>query len=190
MRHAVLKNTGRIILLIIILTVRSYAADLPSAISIKHEVSVFPKQAYVGEPVLLRYCLTYSGIRNIRVNGMEQQPVAKGFIIKKVDEGISDKDLTLKTKVHQMTFVLIPTEKGLFETGAGSIIITADTEGGFFDRTQQKRIVFPQEMVQVLPLPANGRPDSFKGAVGKFKISMEKYESGAKLFEAKKKRYK
>lgn len=186
MRHAVLKNTGRIILLIIILTVRSYAADLSSEILIKPEVSVSPQQAYAGEPVLLRYYLTYSGIRNIRINGMEQQPVAKGFIIKKIDESISDKKIASETKVHLMTFVLIPAEKGLLETGAGSIVITADTVSGFFDKTQRKRVVFPQEKVQVLPLPANGRPDSFKGAVGKFKISVEKYESGAKLYEEKK----
>lgn len=186
MRHAVLKNTGRIILLIIILTVRSYAADLPSEILIKPEVSVSPQKAYVGEPVLLKYYLTYAGLRNIRIHGMEQQPDAKGFIIKKIDKSISDKDLASETKVHLMTFVLIPAEKGLLETGAGSIIITADTVSGFFDRTQQKRIVFPRKKVQVLALPAKGRPDSFKGSVGQFKISMEKYEPGAKLFEAKK----
>ena len=293
MRHAVLKNTGKIILLVIILTVRSYAADLlseirdskialgettilsfrvsgknqdispiqipvvpglsiaysgvqtnfestngrssysktimftvtggksgkytippftlningteqktsqitivvtrelasnrkPGDISVKPEVSISRKKAHIGEPVLLRYYLTYSGIRNIRVNGIEKQPVAKGFIIKKIDESISDKDFGSETKVHLMTFVLIPIEKGSYEIGAGSIIVTADTEGGFFDMMQQKKIIFPQEQIHVLPLPVNGRPDSFKGAVGKFRISIEKYEPGAKLFEAKK----
>jgi hypothetical protein len=171
---------------ITIIVTRELASNRkPGNISFKSEVNVSPKKAYVGEPVLLRYYLIYSGIRNIRVNGIEKQPDAKGFIIKKIDESISDKYLGSKTKVHLMTFVLIPTEEGSYEIGAGNIIIAADTEGSFFDMMQQKRIVFPQEKVQVLPLPVNDRPDSFKGAVGKFKISVEKYESRAKLFEEK-----
>jgi hypothetical protein len=166
----------------IILTIRSYAAD-PGYITVQPEASISGNPVYVGEAVLLRYALTYSGLKSIRVNGMEKQPDAKGFVIKRIDERISGKNSGSKTKVHLMTFVLIPTEKGTCETGAGSIIITADTEGGF---PQHRKIVFPGERIRILPLPVKGRPDSFSGAVGKFEISMENYDPGTKLFEAKK----
>jgi len=167
----------------IVVTRASASGRKSSDISVTPEVSLSRKKAYVGEPVLLRYYLTYSGWRNIRINGLERQPDAKGFIIRNIDESISEKDFGSKTKVHLMTFVLIPTEKGSYEAGAGSIIITANTEAGF---SQHRKIVFPPEQIQVLPLPVNGRPDSFGGAVGKFKMSVENYEPGANLFEAKK----
>ena len=158
---------------ITIVVMRTSASGRKSSdISVTPEVSLSRKKAYIGEPVLLRYYLTYSGLRNLRINGLEKQPDAKGFIIKNIDESISEKDFGSKTKAHLMTFVLIPTEKGSYEAGAGSIIMTADTEAGF---SQHRKIVFPPEQIQVLPIPLGGRPDSFKGAVGRFRITVENY---------------
>jgi hypothetical protein len=143
------------------------------------------RKIYTGEPVVFRYYLLSSGLRNIKFIGRENQADAKGFVVKEFKEEIEDSTRDDGTvKYHLYTLILIPAQTGTLEAGGGTSVVSFDAETGFFDFKRQYRISFENIPVTVIPLPKS--PADFKGAVGNFRISAEYSRDPIKTYDEKK----
>lgn len=132
------------------------------------------EKVYIGEPVLIRYYILATPGVQYKFEGFEKTPETRGFVSKDFDETIAPEEVTVKgvnyVKEHIKTFVLIPTAKGTYTTGAVSGIISIRDRRNFFPFPSQRRIFFDSIDIQVMSLPAVKVPPGFSGSVGDFKL--------------------
>jgi hypothetical protein len=147
------------------------------------EASLDRKEAYVGEQVLLVYRL-YSQAELAARPQPTELPAFTGFWV----EGIAfDPRSTLRRKVlrgreyNELTLM----KKALFPTRSGEIVVeeavyevpvrlrTDDPFDSFFNRSRAVYRRASQLILNVKPLPEEGRPASFRGGVGRFTLSVE-----------------
>jgi hypothetical protein len=80
---------------------------------------------------------------------------------------------TVNNRMYQYTAVktaLFPTMSGNLTIGPASLVYSS---GGFFTVQQTRKLSTKPIVVKVRPLPDEGKPSDFKGAVGDFKITAE-----------------
>ncbi|MCM8775683.1 MAG: BatD family protein [Candidatus Omnitrophica bacterium] len=147
---------------------------------------------YTGEQILLTYSL-YTRY-DTRYEGFEQEPQVSGFWI---EEFPMDRDIVRETvKVNDKRYVkadikkvaLFPTTAAEYTIQPGSIKVSIREEpqsssifdeffndsffsgSSFFARRQDKLLNPPPIKITVKPLPEAGKPASFEGAVGNFRM--------------------
>jgi len=99
-----------------------------------------------------------------------------------VVKGLEDKnDETGKN--YAGSFCLVPVENGVQEIGGGSVEVIVEMSRGFFSMNSRKRLLFPYKKISVIPIPAEGKPETFKGDVGEFKIEAQLPAGSFKEFE-------
>ena len=147
------------------------------------------KKAYVGEQVTITYKLyTRVGLANVRYDRM---PSYTGFWMEEMysaqhldyqEEIIDGKRYSVSTLKR---IALFPTVTGEQQIAPLSMLCDVQIArrrslfDSFFDdpldpiysRTRQTRIESETQTIDVLPLPEAGKPDTFKNAVGQFKIT-------------------
>ncbi len=148
---------------------------------------------YQNEQMLLTYSL-YTRY-DTRYEGFEKEPETSGFWI---EEFPMDRDVPRETvKVNGKRYVkadvkklaLFPTSPGNYTIQPGSLKVSIREEpqgssafdeffsdsfftgGSFFARRQNRLLQPPPIQLVVKPLPEEGKPASFQGAVGSFRIS-------------------
>ncbi len=145
---------------------------------IRGELESSRETVYIGEPVILRYFINNGDGDSPHVERFIEQPHAKGFVIKKIDE-----QLEKSGKTYAGSYCIIPLEKGVHDIGGGSVEVIMEMSQGFFSMNQRGGISFPLKKITVFPLPLKGKPDNFAGDVGEFKIEAEVPRGTYKLFE-------
>ncbi len=139
-----------------------------------------PDTVYVGQQVTLNYDLCYSlRLHNI---GFAELPTFEGFWAKEL---FTAKQLqSHREMINGVAFnvaslrrvALFPTSAGVFRTGP--LVISCDIPSarsrggllGFSGGLQSTSVRSQEALVQVLPLPVDGRPVGFSGAVGQFTL--------------------
>jgi hypothetical protein len=151
------------------------------------------KTLYQNEQVLLTYSL-YTRY-DTRYEGFEKEPETSGFWI---EEFPMERDVPRETvrengkryvKADIKKLALFPTAPGDYTIRPGSIKVSIREEpqgssafdeffsdsfftgGSFFSRRQNRLLSPPSIQLVVKPLPEQGRPASFQGAVGSFRLS-------------------
>ena len=151
------------------------------------------KTLYQNEQVLLTYSL-YTRY-DTRYEGFEKEPETSGFWI---EEFPMDRDVPRETvrmngkryvKADVKKLALFPTAPGNYTIQPGSLKVSIREEpqgssafdeffsdsfftgGSFFARRQNRLLNPPPIQLVVKPLPEQGKPASFQGAVGSFRLS-------------------
>jgi hypothetical protein len=148
---------------------------------------------YQNEQVLLTYSL-YTRY-DTRYEGFDKEPETSGFWI---EEFPMDRDVPRETvrmdgkryvKADVKKLALFPTAPGNYTIQPGSLKVSIREEqqgangfneffsdsfftgGAFFARRQNRLLSPPPIQLVVKPLPENGKPASFQGAVGNYRLS-------------------
>lgn len=151
------------------------------------------KTLYQNEQMLLTYSL-YTRY-DTRYEGFDKEPETSGFWI---EEFPMDRDVPRETvrangkryvKADVKKLALFPTAPGNYTIQPGSLKVSIREEpqgsnafdeffsdsfftgGSFFARRQNRLLVPPPIQLVVKPLPEDGKPASFQGAVGNFRFS-------------------
>lgn len=152
------------------------------------EITLSKKKAYSGEPIIARYYILHPGV-TLKEAIFEKMPETKGFLQKQIQEKLEDETKRSKDgefiKTHIATFIFIPTERGAYKVGGGSVIVSLETED-FFSFGQRRRIIYDSEDIHVVDLPEAGKPREFDGNVGRFSMDVEYNKSEVKAFDEKK----
>ena len=162
--------------------------------------SIDKDRVYKGEQVTVTYRI-YTRVRLVNFN-TPSPPEAIGFWVEEipqpakpvVEEEVID-GIRYSTAVVGR-FALFPTRSGNLELGALPLDFKERVKrrrsnrifDDFFDdpfgRFVTKRVLSNSLKINVLPLPAKGKPEDFSGAVGDFKITAEIMESEAEVNDA------
>lgn len=151
------------------------------------------RSVYQNEQLLLSYSL-YTRY-DTRYEGFEKEPETSGFWI---EEFPMERDIERETvrvngkryvKADVKKLALFPTAPGSYTIQPGSLKVSIREEpqganafdeffsdsfftgGAFFARRQNRLLNPPPIQLTVKPLPEEGKPASFQGAVGSFRIS-------------------
>jgi len=151
------------------------------------------KTLYQNEQMLLTYSL-YTRY-DTRYEGFDKEPETSGFWI---EEFPMDRDVPRETvrangkryvKADVKKLALFPTAPGNYTIQPGTLKVSIREEpqgsnafdeffsdsfftgGSFFARRQNRLLAPPPIQLVVKPLPENGKPESFQGAVGNFRLS-------------------
>ncbi|MBI3447785.1 MAG: protein BatD [Acidobacteria bacterium] len=145
------------------------------------EATVDRKEAFVGEQILLTYKL-YTQTELAALPQPRQLPSYTGFWVEEIpiDPRTTIKRTVVRGKEYlELTLMkkaLFPTKSGdlsLDET-AFEILVRADGGDPFDSFFNPARPIYRRTdsmIVKVKPLPEAGRPDSFRGAVGRFSLT-------------------
>lgn len=162
----------------------SSGADQPERFNSDFTVhaNVSKKSAYVGEPIVIEYWLyDFGGLQEIEV---QKWPSFNGFW--KEDLEITNQfrfeSILIDNEIGRRAFIsryalygLRPGKFRLDRLNIRGAYVSRMRGNGFF-LTQQRRIGMhgSQDIeIQVLPLPEEGRPNPFSGAVGSFTLQLE-----------------
>lgn len=161
-------------------------ADLQQSINDKvfMTAALEPKEVYVGQktPLVMKVfvnglSLQLAGTPYLKPDGFTADSTANMQKSREVLNGISYDSLRFDTNIY-------PSRPGMLKVGPftaqGELIYRVresnDIFGDFFGRTQSRPITLtaPAVEIKVLPLPEEGRPADFSGAVGNydFKVSV------------------
>ncbi|MFA5168195.1 MAG: BatD family protein [Candidatus Omnitrophota bacterium] len=179
--------------------IQSVSQDQASAVSPGTNDNIFVqawvdrRTLYQNEQVLLTYSL-YTRY-DTRYEGFDKEPETSGFWI---EEFPMDRDIPRETvrmngkryiKADVKKLALFPTAPGNYTIQPGSLKVSIREEpqgssafdeffsdsfftgGAFFARRQNRLLSPPPIQLVVKPLPENGKPASFQGAVGTFRLS-------------------
>ncbi|MEI7751236.1 MAG: BatD family protein [Candidatus Omnitrophota bacterium] len=151
------------------------------------------KSLYQNEQMLLTYSL-YTRY-DTRYEGFDKEPETSGFWI---EEFPMDRDVPRETvrmngkryvKADVKKLALFPTAPGNYTIQPGSLKVSIREEqqgsnafdeffsdsfftgGAFFARRQNRLLSPPPIQLVVKPLPENGKPATFQGAVGSFRLT-------------------
>lgn len=155
-------------------------ADLQQGISDKvfMSASIDPREFYVGErtPLVMKVfvnglSLQLAGTPYLKPDGFSADTTANMQKSREVLNGISYDSLRFDTNIY-------PSRPGMLKVGPftaqGELVYRVkesnDIFGDFFGRTQTRPITLtaPAVEIKVLPLPQEGRPLDFSGAVGRY----------------------
>lgn len=149
------------------------------------------QRAYVGQQVTLDFDLFYRfQLHNV---GFKEIPTFAGFWIKELF--VAQQLQAHREVVNGVTFNVAPLRRmALFPTSAGKQVVermavSCEIPAGrsqrrsllddffasdpFFGRTQSALLQSEEVEIEVLPLPEDGRPSEFTGAVGRFALSAD-----------------
>lgn len=151
------------------------------------------KSVYQNEQLLLTYSL-YTRY-DTRYEGFEKEPETSGFWIEEfpMEREIARETVRMNGKRYVKADVkklaLFPTAPGNYTIQPGSLKVSVREEpqgssafdeffsdsffsgGSFFARRQNRLLNPPPIQLVVKPFPAEGKPESFQGAVGSFRIA-------------------
>jgi hypothetical protein len=145
---------------------------------------VLPKtNVYVGETILLElHLLIRSGIQP--AGNFDVPLVINGASVGKLEQGQPRRTLVGSTEftLYPLSAPLTILKSGPLAVGPldGSIVVTVPTRRrdpfdlfGMFNTGMQQRVILaaPGQTLNALPLPETGRPASFSGAVGDFRLA-------------------
>lgn len=149
------------------------------------------KRAYIGQQITVDYDLFYRfRLHNV---GFKEIPTFAGFWVKElfvaqqleshreILEGVNFNVAPLRR------VALFPTSAGIYDVGVlavscdipqqrgrrGSLLNDFFAGDPFFGRSQSVLLQSEEIQVEVLPLPTEGRPAEFAGAVGRFQLNVE-----------------
>lgn len=166
----------------------SVDGDLPARFNSDFTVhaNISKKSAYVGEPIVIEYWLyDFGGLQEIEV---QKWPSFNGFW--KEDLEITNQfrfeSLLINNEIGRRAFIsryalygLRPGKFRLDRLNIRGAYVSRMRGNGFF-LAQQRRIGThgSQDIeIEVLPLPTEGRPTPFSGAVGSFQLQLESEKS-------------
>ncbi len=170
------------------------SAEIPQG-EIMVESEADRTSAYVGEQVLLTYTL-YTQLEVVEMPSPQQLPSYTGFWVEEIP---TDPRASIrKVRRGGKEFVAITLmKKALFPTSSGTLTIDPTSFGLpvkarsrdpfdsiFFTPTRTLYRQTRPITIRVKPLPEKGRPDSFNGAVGKFRLSVESDRKETRVSEA------
>ena len=153
------------------------------------------KEAYVGEQVLLTYRI-YTQLELTSLPQPRQLPALTGFWVEEipVDPRSTISRKILRGKEYAEITLM---KKAIFATRSGELPIeetifeimvrapeTDDPFAGFFQNARPLYRRTTPLALKVLPLPEAGRPESFQGAVGSFRLSVSADRTEAQVNEA------
>ena len=178
---------------------RATPQDEESVVSPGTDENIFVKAGvdrttlYQNEQVLLSYSL-YTRY-DTRYEGFDKEPETSGFWIEEFPMGRDVERETVRVngkryvKADVKKLALFPTAPGNYTIQPGSIKVSIREEpqgsnafdeffsdsfftgGAFFARRQNRLLSPPPLQLTVKPLPEAGKPESFQGAVGTFRLS-------------------
>jgi len=130
------------------------------------DMNLSKDKAYVGEQLIL----TFSFYHRIRIFHQPEyeEPDTTGFWV----EELQSKEEEESRVVNGHHFMVQEIKNALFPTAPGNYTIgsaTLQVKTGFFTRPQI--LTTDPIPVKVLPLPEEGRPENFTGAIGSFALS-------------------
>jgi hypothetical protein len=145
---------------------------------------LLPKsELYVGEVCMAELRIFLRGDVQ-RITDSQLPSLGEGFTLSQYQQGqaFQTRVGNVPFQVIPLRFALTPNRPGTLTLGPGSgsavLHIPAGRSSDPFDnffgpRTQARKVVLPleQQTVTVLPLPAENRPSTFTGAVGKFDVA-------------------
>ncbi len=162
--------------------------------------------AYPNEQIFLTYSL-YTRY-DTRYEGFEKEPQVSGFWI---EEFPMERDIRRETvrfndkryiKADVKKMALFPTTPADYTIEPGTLKVTIRQEpettsifdeffndsffsggGGFFSRREERVLKPPPIEIKIIPFPEKGKPASFQGAVGNFRLSAAIDKSAVKQNE-------
>lgn len=162
---------------------RSEAGERAPEGEIFIDVQLDRESAYVGQQVLLVYRI-FSQPTLAALPQPQEAPSLNGFWVEEIPvdpratirkEVIRGKEFTVVTLMKKALF---PTRSGelTIEETVFQVPVSVRSRDPFERLLNPSRTVFrraPARTLRVLPLPDEGRPDSFRGAVGRFSMDVK-----------------
>lgn len=129
-------------------------------------------KVYVGEQVVLTF--TYYSRLSLWNAPQYTPPETPGFWVEELSRDERARRVVIEGRVFEMQQI----KTALFPTSSGKHVISPayleySTGRGFFSRGQARRLRTDPIEVEVLPLPAKGKPADFSGAVGNYALSTQ-----------------
>lgn len=144
---------------------------------------VSKRQIYVGEPIHARYRLYFrTGIGQPRV---EEEPQLDGFYKKDIEKSrIETTKETYQGRSYNAgnirEMVLIPQKSGTLQPGQVRVKIPVREKTGRYDffgrpetQTKTRKLTAQVPSLEVKPLPRQGKPSQFSGAVGDYSFEVD-----------------
>ena len=130
------------------------------------------RKAYVGEQVVLTF--TYYSRLSMWNAPQYTPPETPGFWVEELSRDERARRVVIEGRVFEMQQI----KTALFPTSSGKHVISPavleySTGSGFFSRGQTRRLRTDPIEIEVLPLPAEGKPADFSGAVGSYTLSVK-----------------
>jgi len=164
------------------------------------KVSVNKRRVYVNEPVTVSYKI-YTRL-SVTQYGINKLPNTAGFWVEEFP--IGNQPQTYEKIINGKKFIvaeikrmaLFPTDAGKKTIGPMQIecdvrvqqrrrsIFDSFFDDPFFGRTIRKIVTSKPVSIEVLPLPAEGRPANFSGLVGRFSMTAKIDKKAVKTNEA------
>ncbi|MBM3460564.1 MAG: hypothetical protein FJX76_00490 [Armatimonadetes bacterium] len=142
------------------------------------------RKAYVGEAV--KYAFRFYHALDVLNNSRLEGPETTGFVAEDLppERKYTTSANGYRYEVNEVGKALFPTTPGTFQVGRAALQVTLSAgldDDPFFSRLPVQRETLQTEPVsiEVLPLPTEGRPENFSGAVGKFKLQARTDQSTA-----------
>jgi hypothetical protein len=137
------------------------------------DVVLSPQRVYVGQQVLLEATAAFSrGLRSQQTRpATYQAPSPAGFWIHDVPEPLSVGMRTIDGELYEtQTFrrVYFPLSPGTFHLPPARLQF--ELRRGFLSSAENYELVSDSPAIEVLPIPQDGRPASFRGAVGRYVV--------------------
>jgi len=159
-------------------------------------VEVSKNNPYLNEPILIVYKLFFSPEINIRNLGEIDSPNFKNFWSQKIDiPRLEIKRSSFKGKsfnyVEWKKTLLYPQKVGAIEINPMTLDVSIDTPtnrrdffGNVIYNQTSNKVSSKNKVINVKPLPDQGRPKDFSGAVGNFNISLKSNKNELKATES------
>lgn len=166
----------------------------PPAGDVFVEATLDRKEAYVGQQVILTYRI-YTQVELASLPQAKQAPAYTGFWVEEIPvnpQASIERAVVRGKEYAQVTLA----KKALFPTKSGDLPIeetlyeilarerSDDPFSRFFNPAQPLYRRTTPLSLMVLPLPSAGRPESFHGAVGSFKLSVVADRTEAQVNDA------
>lgn len=162
----------------VLLTVTGPSSGNGGEMPLRGDVTLSSQTVYSGEPFIMHYLVYHNGNGSPEIEGFSEQPHVKGFVMKPISGTPEESG-----KIYAGSFCLVPVDKGVHEIGGGSVVVSVDVAQGFFSMSGRRKIIFPYKKINVIPIPAEGKPEHFTGDVGEFKIDAQIPPGKFKVFD-------
>jgi len=133
---------------------------------VKSEMKASQTTVYVNQQILLTFTF-YRRPEVFRV--AYSHPDIKGFWVINLPEDKNDREATLngiRYKAHDLKSILFPTTAGNFDIGSATLNVQTDPYSA------AQPVKTDSLKIKVLPLPKDGKPENFSGAVGDFQMDV------------------
>ncbi|MFH1071373.1 MAG: BatD family protein [Candidatus Glassbacteria bacterium] len=142
-------------------------------------------ELYAGEQLTYTFAF-YSRVRSSE-NPQYTPPTFNGFWAEEIDQQAQVTQEQVRNILYQaqkLRTALFPTVNGEATISEAKLAFSIRNIWDFFDTGRRIELVTDPVKVKVKPLPVEGRPDNFKGAVGDYDISLSLDKDQVKAGEA------